>query len=426
MSTPANPPGLQRLLAARLPGPDASRRIVVLTGARQVGKTTLAQALWPEQRYLNLDSPGERARLGAVPAEGWSQAVGAAILDEVQKLPSAIEKIKWAFDAGQIDFSVLLGSSRILLLDSVRETLAGRVFLYELYPLTVSELAPHFGGRFCPRPLVAELAAEPGAALARLAELGPVVGPEVGAAEAATQHLLAWGGLPTLLRFEPEERWAWLDAYQTTFLERDLGDLARLHALEPFATCHRLAAARAGAILVFAELARDAALPIATVRRYLRYLELSYQTYTLPAWAGNPTVRLVKAPKLGWFDLGVQRQLSGQLRGLTGAQYETAVVGQILATLASLGIRSEASYLRTGGGLEVDLVLESQDGALLFELKSRAEVGRRDSTPIERAHAILGNRYRAGIVIYRGNTVERLGETVWAVPDWRLLGFGPG
>jgi len=93
-----------------------------------------------------------------------------------------------------------------------------------------------------------------------------------------------------------------------------------LRDLDPFLTCHRLAALRAGCLLSYSELARDVGLPVTTVRRYLRYLELSYQTLRLPAWAGNPTVRLVKSPKLIWFDLGVQRVLSGQLRGLTGEQ----------------------------------------------------------------------------------------------------------
>jgi uncharacterized protein len=415
---------LPRYLASRLPRPTDPRRLVVLTGARQVGKTTLSRALYgSDLRYLNLDSPGERERLKAVPAEGWARTVGPAVLDEVQKAPELFDKIKWAYDEGTLAFSVLLGSSRILLLEQVRESLAGRVFLYELWPFAVGELTAHFGGT-CPEPpLLAALLTGPEAFLDRLLPLlDGFVGPQAGAAQAAVQHALEWGTLPTLLQYRPEERRDWLDSYQATYLERDLADLAQLRDLEAFAHCHRLAALRAGKILSYADLARDAGLPITTVRRYLRYLDLSYQTLHLSAWSGNPTVRLIKAPKLIWFDSGIQRALSGEIGGLRGEQYESTIVAQILITLSSLGVRVNASYLRTAGGLEVDLILENQEGLWAIELKARPQVDVRDATTLERAQRVLGDRYRGGLVVYRGTQVLRLTESVFAVPDWLLLG----
>jgi len=395
----------------------------VLTGARQVGKTTLARALYgSELRYLNLDSPGERERLKAVPAEAWGKVVGPAVLDEVQKAPGLLDKIKWAYDEGNLAFSVLLGSSRILLLEQVRESLAGRVFLYELWPLTVGELVPLYDGTVPKEPLIASLMADlPGLAGRLVALQDGVVGPQVGAAQAALQHSLEWGGLPALLQYPVEERRDWLDAYQATYLERDLADLANLRDLEAFANCHRLAALRAGRILIYSELARDAGLPVTTVRRYLRYLDLSFQTFHLPAWAGNPSVRLIKAPKLIWFDSGVQRALSGEIGGLRGEQYENAMIAQILITLRNLGVRTEASYFRTSGGLEVDLILERQEGLLGVEFKARPKVDARDATPLEQARRVLGDRYRGGLVVYRGDQVLQLTETVFGVPDWLLL-----
>lgn len=418
---------LDRYLAGILPSKSPPRRIVVLTGARQVGKTTLAKALYREGlRYLNLDSPGERDRASAVPAEAWDRVVGEAVLDEVQKAPALLEKIKWAYDEQRIDFSVLLGSSRILLLDRVSETLAGRVFLYELWPLVVGELVPHFGGPLPNPPLLVTLLREPARAVEVLEPLyAGLVGPESGAAQAAMLHVLRWGGMPPMLQYPEQERWAWLDAYQATYLERDLMDIARLRDLEAFATCHRLAALRAGRILSYSELARDAGLPVTTARRYLRYLELSYQTQTLPAWSGNPSVRLVKSPKLIWFDPGVQRALAGQVHGLTGEQYESAIVGQVLMTLRSFGVRFTAYYLRTAGGLEVDLLLEGEGSnrLLAIEVKCRPSADRRDATAIERARRVLGERYQTGLVVYRGDRVRRLSESTIAVPDWILLGM---
>lgn len=414
---------LSRILASRLPLPSGPRRIIVLTGARQVGKTTLARSLYEGLRYLNLDSPGERERLRTVPAEAWGRVVGPAVLDEVQKSPGLLDKVKWAYDEGDLPFSVLLGSSRILLLEQVRETLAGRVFLYELWPLTVGELAPYFGGVSPVEPLIAGLMGDLAGVEARLRPLSDgIVGPQAGAAQAALQHILEWGGMPALLQYPAEDRRQWLDSYQATYLERDLADLAQLRDLEAFTLCHRLASLRTGQILSYSELARDAGLPVTSVRRYLRYLDLSYQTFHLPAWAGNPSVRLIKAPKLIWFDSGVQRALSGEIGGLRGEQYESTLIAQILMTLWSLGARVEASYLRTSGGLEVDLLLERQEGILAFEFKSRPRVDAREASGIEKARRVLGDRYRGGIVVYRGDQVLRLTETVFAVPDWVLLG----
>jgi len=415
---------LERYLVKRLPPGSPPRRIVVVTGARQVGKTTLARELYESRfRYLNLDSPGERARLSLVPAEGWHQAVGPAILDEVQKAPLLLEKLKWAYDEGKLDFSVLLGSSRITLLEQVRESLAGRVFLYELWPLTVGELAPHFGGMQPNPPLLAALLngnEDPITILERL-ERG-IVGAKAGAAQSAMIHLLQWGGLPSLLQYDDNEKLEWLDAYQATYLERDLADLARLRDLEPFSTCHRLASLRTGRILSYSEIARDAGLPVTTVRRYLGYLELSYQTFRLNPWAKNPGVRFIKSPKLIWSDLGVQRILSGQTGGLTGEQYESAVISQLLIHLWTLGIRVTPSYLRTSGGTEVDLILEGQSGILAVEIKNRSRVSSKDAVSIERSRKLLGKACRAGLVVYRGDAVGRITSSVFAVPDWVLFG----
>jgi predicted AAA+ superfamily ATPase len=415
---------LERFLARRLPLASPPRRIPVLTGARQVGKTTLAKALYADSlRYVNLDSPGERQRLGKVPAEGWGVSVGAAVLDEVQKAPHLLEKLKWAFDQGEIDFSVLLGSSRILLLDKVKESLAGRVFLFELWPLTVGELVPHFGGPLPSPPFATRILAEGADLKAEIDTLASRTATSAaGRADAAVTHVLAWGGMPPLLELGDEDRWQWLDSYQATYLERDLGDLARLRDLQAFTTCHRLAALRAGCLLQYSDLARDAGVPATTTKSYLRYLELSYQTIRLPAWSANLGVRLVKAPKLIWCDSGIQRTLSGQTGGLSGAQYESTMVAQVLMTLWNHGMRFDHSHLRTSGGLEVDLVLEQQQGIVAIELKARSKVDARDARPIEKARRLFGDAYRGGLVVYRGPEVVRLTETVFAIPDWALLG----
>lgn len=117
---------LYRILGQRLPASD-KRRLVLLTGARQTGKTTLAKAKYTGMRYINLDAPENRDVVRAVSSNLWTRDIGPAILDEAQKEPIIFDKVKFAYDDGSLLFSILLGSSQILLLKKIRETLAGRV-----------------------------------------------------------------------------------------------------------------------------------------------------------------------------------------------------------------------------------------------------------------------------------------------------------
>ena len=128
-----------RFLEDYMPEPDL-RRLIILTGARQTGKTTLSRYKYPQLNYINLDSPENRELLKSISSASWSKTVGNAIIDEAQKEPAVFEKVKYAYDDGGISFCLMLGSSQILLLKKIRESLAGRVSIYELWPLMMSEL----------------------------------------------------------------------------------------------------------------------------------------------------------------------------------------------------------------------------------------------------------------------------------------------
>ncbi|MCP4658619.1 MAG: ATP-binding protein [bacterium] len=411
---------LRRYLSRRAPGPSARRQLVAVTGPPHAGKTTLAKELYPDLRYLDLEAEQEHNRLRDLGAEEWTQAVGPAVLDELQKLPELADKVRWAWDEGELDFSVLLGSFRILSIEPIREALAGQVFLYELWPLTVAELAPFYGGPTEDVPLVARMIRTPEGVRDLLApyEAG-MVGTRAEAAQAALLHLLEWGGLPALLDCPLGERIPWIESCQSTYLD-DLSDIVRVRNRKAFSTIRRLAAAGAGDVFSYSALARKIGVPVTTVRLYVEYLELSYQSMLLPAYSGP---RLAKLPKLLWLDSGVQRAVSGQTAGLADHQYENAVICQILFTLWNLGLRVRACFLKTHSNLEVDLVLEPEGHLLAFEVKAQERVSREDAAPIEEARSVFGERYRAGIIVYRGQRVEQLTETVYAVPDWILLGY---
>jgi uncharacterized protein len=407
---------LQRALRSH-----ASRRLVVITGARQTGKTTLARATYPDLSYVNLDAIEQREAIRAVRTSEWASSVGPAVLDEAQKEPLVFDKVKFAFDAGQVDQTVLLGSSQILMLQRVRETLAGRAFVFELWPLMACEIAGAAGGTPAP-PLLDRLLTESGDADTLLSGTPRVlVGELWDDAVSAVGHLQAWGGMPALLPLGDNERRKWLQSYETAYLERDLGDVARLPDLMPFRQFQRLCALRTGQLLNYSDLARDAGLAVSTARRYVDYLRLSYQALLLPPYATNLTSAVVKAPKVYWGDIGLWRQLTRFHGPMTGAAFETFIVTEIYKWVRTAEREAELAFYRTRSGLEVDLLVVTREGVWGIEVKSARRLDTADWRSLRDVGQALGERWRGGLVVYGGTNLERLGPNVWAVPAARLL-----
>lgn len=408
-----------RQIQHRLPGP-TTRRLVMITGARQTGKTTLARQLYASLRYVSLDEAEERVRLRELPTRAWAATVGEAVLDEAQKEPAIFEKIKFAYDQGAINFSVLLGSSQIVMLQRIRETLAGRVFIYELWPLMLSELV---GGEHpSSPPLLARLTEEEGDADALLSDQPPVLlGEDAYRRAFWFDYGLRWGGMPGLLVLTDSDRRDWLASYANTYLERDLAAMARLDELLPFRRFMRLAALRSGQILSYADLARDADVSPGTARNYLNYLQLSYQVFVLPPYFESPGKRLVKSPKLYWIDPGLWRYQTGYWGEASGTLLEGYVVSECLKWLRTTGAQADCWFYRTHGGLEVDLLLTTTSGIWGIEVKSSPEVRLSQATALRRLAAEFGERWRGGLVAYPGERLERLDPNLWAMPITRLL-----
>ncbi len=409
-----------RWLSTRLPASD-KRRIAILTGARQTGKTTLARRLYPNLRYVSLDAIEQRDAMRTLRTASWGEVVGPAVIDEAQKEPTVFDKVKLAFDEGDISFSVLLGSSRVLLLDRVRESLAGRAFVYELWPLLASEIrtaAPNAP----PLPLFDRLIGDPARFDATLmAEPQRVLEDSAAASSAAFDHLGRWGGMPELLSLDDNDRREWLRSYQQTFLERDLADLTRFSDLLPFRTLQRLAMLRTGQLLNYAELGRDAALSAATARRYLEYLRLSYQVVLLPPYGRNLTSSTVKTPKLHWMDLGLLRQGTGMWGPLTGPLFETLVVAEARKWIDTLARDASLWFYRTRSGHEIDLLVTVPGGVIGVEIRNRSQVGHRDASGLLRLSKALGPEWIGGLVVHRGEDVLPLESGLWAVPAHRLF-----
>jgi predicted AAA+ superfamily ATPase len=400
-----------------------TRIVVVLTGARQTGKTTLARRQYAGIRYISMDAIEEREGVRAVRTPAWAASVGPAILDEAQKEPSVFDKVKWAYDEGRLDFTVLLGSSRILLLDRVRETLAGRTFLYDLWPLMASELR-HDTSKTPGVPLLHRLITEPGGISTILAQEPEVLlGAEESQRRDAIEHLARWGGMPGLLPLSDADRHTWLRSYQQTFLERDLADLARLTDLHPFRTLQKLCMLRSARLLSFSDLARDAGLAATTARRYLEFLRISYQAFLLQPYAENLTSGLVKAPKLYWLDLGLLRHGTQQWGSVSGEIFESLAVGELHKWIRTMSPDTQMFFYRTRSGMEADLMLATAAGLIGIEIKHRNSVSSPDVRSLRAIARALGGRWRGGIVVYDGPAVHPLDEelALWAVPLHRLV-----
>ena len=384
---------------------------VVVTGARQAGKSTLAAELVPgKRRYVSLD---DLDVLGLAQREPDALVGGSTpiTIDEVQRQPALLRAVKRAIDRDRKPGRFLLtGSANLLLMRQVSESLAGRASYLTLWPMTRREQAG--AGR---AGIWDDLLA------ARDADWLDVIESEPDAQE-DWRALARRGGFPTpaLELSSATERTIWFDGYVRTYLERDLQDLASISALPDFRRLLRAACLRLGQLVNQTELGRDIALPQPTVHRWLNLLETSYLLVRLPAFAVNRTKRLIKTPKVYWGDTGVAMHLA-ELDEPAGAHLENLVLHDLLAWRDARLDRVELSYWRTSIGEEVDFVIESGGRYIPVEIKAgvRARVG--DTANLRTFRAEYGSRARAGLLLHTGSTLEWLTPDVLAVPWWRVL-----
>jgi predicted AAA+ superfamily ATPase len=407
MDTKAQPRLVAPALAERLKVMPA----LVVTGARQTGKSRLVQELLPgPRRYHSLDDLDvlDAARRDPEVLVGGSDPV---TLDEVQRAPELLHAVKRAIDRQRTPGRFLLtGSANLLLAHRVSESLAGRASYLALWPMTRRE---QLGLGRCG--LWEELLA------ARDEEWPDLLAAEPDEPEDWAALALR-GGFPTpaVGMRRPEERSVWFDGYVRTYLERDLQELSSISALPDFRRLMRAACLRLGQLVNQTELGRDAALPQATVHRWLNLLETSYLLVRLPAYAVNRTKRLVKSPKLYWGDTGVALHLAG-IADPEGAHLENLVLHDLLAWRDARLERADLGYWRTASGEEVDLVVEAGGRLLPIEVKATARPRLGDARHLRSFRAEYGEQARAGLLLHTGSTLEWLAPDVLAAPWWRVL-----
>jgi hypothetical protein len=393
--------------------------VVLLTGARQVGKSTLAQALaqdpWPA-RYATLD---DRAVLDAALRDPDGFIAGTptpVILDEVQRAPDLLRAIKLAVDRRRQPGQYLLtGSANPLTLKTISESLAGRIALHELHPFSWAELAQ----TDLPTTLRDIFDAKDARALlSRCSRKAPV------RRRQEIEGLVLAGGFPTPALLEsPTARQEWFAAYRRTYIERDVRDLAALAHLPDFSRLLALLSLRTGQLLNSSDLSRDLGLPFTTLRRYMNLLEATFQVILLRPYFANVGKRLVKTPKIYLNDSGMTCHLAAadtwsviERQGRTGAVVETWVAAELRKLIAAAGPRIGLWYWRPHAGREVDFLIEQGERLVAVEVKWSQRISDADVASLHQCARDLKSRVRLGILLYPGTEAIALDARTLALP----------
>ncbi|MDR2215974.1 MAG: ATP-binding protein [Nevskiaceae bacterium] len=390
--------------------------VVVLTGARQTGKSTLVRTdpALRERRYITLDTAINRELAAADPRTLLTGQNGEALtIDEVQRTPDLLLTIKELVDANRTNGRFLLtGSANLLLLHHVSESLAGRARYLTLWPMTRRE---QLGQARCG--VWSEVFAQP-------CPQWPALFAQQDAPAEPWRNLALRGGypLPALLNTPTADadREEIFSGYTQTYLERDLRNLAAIDSLVDFRRLMRALCLRLGGVLNQADLARDTGIPRTTVGRYLSLLETSYQLVRIEPYAVNRNKRLVKSPKLYWSDTGLALHLTGS-REPGGAHLENIVCNDLLVWRELDPARPDILFWRTSSGEEVDFVIERQGRLLGVEVKASTSPGYNDSKGLR----VWLNEYRdealGGLLLHGGEETFWIAERVLAVPWWKVI-----
>ena len=406
----ASDPLYPRFAERRLVEALADTPVVLIHGPRQCGKTTLAQVVGRKRdyTYFSFDDKVTLAAAKADPVGFVGDLPERTILDEVQRVPGIFTALKSAVDRQRSPGRFLLtGSSDVLLVPALADSLAGRMGILRLHPLAQCELAerrPRFLDGLFNR-LFKTTTGE---------RLGKVL----------AERIVAGGYPAALARSTPRRRTAWYRDYIETIVQRDVRGLARIGSLDALPRLIALAADQTARLINISDLASPFQLSRPTIRDYVILLERVFLLEKLPPWHHNRLKRLIKTPKLHLGDTGVACALLG-FDAVTLWQ-DRAMLGRLLETFVFQELRRQASWheeeirfyhFRDKDAAEVDIVLERGPGWISgVEVKAAATVTGEDFRGLRKLQDTAGRQFEAGVVLYDGETGASFGDRLHAVP----------
>jgi len=368
--------------------------VAALTGPRQSGKTTLSRSLFPEKPYVNLEDI-EQSRFANEDPKGFlGQFPRGAIIDEAQRAPAIFSQIQLIVDeAKAMGHFLLTGSQQFGLLSGITQSLAGRVGLLQLLPFSLKEL--------------------------QVAKLAPT----------SIEQLLFQGFYPPIYDRGVEPT-SWYGNYVRTYIERDVRNLIQIKDLAAFQTFVRLCAGRTGQLVNLSSLGADAGVTHNTAREWLSILEASYIIFFLRPHFNNFNKRLVKAPKLYFYDVGLAAWLLGiqapeqlVMHPSRGALFESFVISELMKASYNKERDPHLYFWRDYSGNEIDVVIDNAGQLTPIEIKSGKTLNSDFFESLNFFKAIAGEKASRPQLIYGGDTrQERSGVDVWSWRDFATLG----
>jgi predicted AAA+ superfamily ATPase len=387
--------------------------VVVVTGARQTGKSTLVSEQPELQGRLayTLDDLDVRTQAQADPAAFVARDTN-LVIDEVQRVPELLLAIKAQVDAERQRTKgrfVLTGSANLLMMKQVADSLAGRAAYLNVVPLTRRELLGQATtGRWSQ---LFDLPFDDWLPLLQADESPPE----------DWRAAVTRGGFPVpALQLTADQRPSWFNAYIATYLERDLRDLATIELLGDFRQTMRALALRIGNPVNQSEIARDLGIGQRNISRWIDLLKTSWMVTELPAFSLNRTSRLMKRPKLYWNDPALALTVAGEMES-SGAHLENLVLSDLLAWAAVQPTTPEVMYWRTTDNAEVDFVLQRGRSLLAVEVKATTNPGFNDYKTLTRFVGEYTKDCHGALLLHCGTETVRLSDRVVATPWWRVL-----
>lgn len=384
---------------------------VFIKGARQVGKSTLAKAVAEHHHpaaVITFDDALTYSLASADPQGFLARQPKPVVIDEVQRVPDIFRAIKLEVDADRRPGRFLLtGSADVLAIPMAADALVGRMETVTLWPLSQAEIAGTTS-RFLDK-----LFQPDGAGFSAPA-----------ANQGELARMIEAGGYPEALGKSGSRRDAWFGSYLGLVLDREVRDLHKVQDITALPKLLKLLAARTSALFNQSEVSRSAAMPNATIGRYLAVLQALFLVHFLPAWSSNLGKRLVKSPKIILTDSGFACSLMGVSAQrllddpeLAGKLFETFVAAETLKLAQARPRAVQVSHYRSRTGQEVDLVLEDHQGRVCaIEVKWSASLTAKDFSGMRTLADELGERFVQGVILHAGQAAVPFGDKFWAVP----------